>query len=167
MNAAEVAIALRPLALTDEPLLRQWLNTPHVAQWWGDAETELREALSHIGSLQTQAFILQGNGHDIGYAQAYDARDDSYFADRPAGAKGMDLYLGYADLVGKGLGTRIIQGFSEKLLAEGAVEVVADPVPSNSAAFTAYKKAGFMPYRVHRSAAHGHLILMSKTLKTA
>lgn len=163
MNAAEVAIALRPLSLTDEALLRQWLNTPHVAQWWGEPETELRQALGCVGSSGTQAFIIQGNGHDIGYVQAYVAHEDSYFADRAPTARGMDLYLGYTDLVGKGLGTRIITAFSDKLLADGAGEVVADPATTNSGAFVAYKKAGFRPYHVHRSAAHGHLILMSKT----
>ncbi len=163
MIAAEVAIAFRPLAPADEPLLRGWLNAAHVARWWGDPETEVRDAITHVTTGDAGAFIIQGNGHDIGYIHAYDAHEDRYFSDRPAGAKGMDIYLGYADLVGKGLGRRVIAAFADRLLAAGAPEVVTDPDTRNSAAFVAYKHAGFGPYRVYRSAEHGHLILMSKT----
>ena len=163
MIAAEVAISFRPLSLADEPLVRGWLNNAHVARWWGDMETEVRQAMEHVSTGDADAFIIQGNGHDIGYIHAYDAREDSYFFDRWPGVKGMDLYLGYPDLVNKGLGRRVIAAFADRLLAAGAPEVVTDPDPKNTAAFTAYKHAGFSPYRVHRSTEHGHLILMSKT----
>ncbi len=163
MNAAEVAIAFRPLQGTDEALLRAWLNTPHVAQWWPDAEAEVRQAMARLRTGDAQAFIVQGNGHDLGYVQAYDAHEDAYFADRAPGVKGMDLYIGYGDLVGRGLGRRIIRGFADHYLKTGAAEVVADPHPKNRAAIGAYRHAGFSPYRVHRSDAHGRLILMSKT----
>ena len=164
MNVAEVAIGFRPLIAADEPLLRQWLVAPHVTQWWPDAETELNEALGHVASGDADAFVIRGNGHDIGYIQAYDAREDSYFADQAPGTKGMDLYLGYRDLVGHGLGRRVIAAFAEKLMAEGAPAVVADPDPKNIPAVAAYRAAGFRLYRVHRSHEHGHLILMSKAL---
>ncbi|MGZ3298607.1 MAG: GNAT family N-acetyltransferase, partial [Asticcacaulis sp.] len=161
----DVAIAFRPLTLPDEALLRQWLNAPHVTKWWGDPEKEVGEALSTVGSNDADGFIIQGNGHDIGYIQSYDpfAWDGGfYFSDRPKGARGIDLYLGYADLTGKGLGTQIVRTFSDSLLAKGAPEVVTDPDPANTGAFMAYKKAGFGPYRVHRSPRYGHCILMSR-----
>ena len=163
MNAAEVAIAFRPLQLTDEALLRQWLVAPHVSAWWRDAETEVREALGHVTAGDARAFIIQGNGHDLGYIHAYDALEDSYFTDRTPGTVGMDLYLGYADLIGRGLGRRVIADFAGRLLAAGAPVVVADPDPKNIGAVAAYRHAGFSLYRVHRSAEHGHLILMSRT----
>ena len=163
MNIAEVTIGFRPLQFTDEVLLRGWLNAPHVAQWWGDPEKEVREAMGHIATGDADAFILQGNGHDLGYIHAYDAREDEYFADRAPGVKGMDLYIGFADLIGRGLGRRAIRAFADYFLANGSSEVVADPNPKNIAAVSAYRHAGFSLYRVHRSQAHGHLILMSKT----
>ncbi len=164
MIAAEVAIAFRPLQPSDDGLLRQWLAAPHVTAWWPNAEAEVRDALSHVAGGGTQAYIIQGNGHDVGYIHAYDALEDSYFADRAPGTVGMDLYLGYADLVGRGLGRRVIADFATRLLAAGAPAVVADPDPKNLPAVAAYRQAGFSLYRVHRSAEHGHLILMSKTL---
>ena len=163
MIAAEVALAFRPLQPADEAVLRQWLAAPHVAKWWPNGEAEVREALSHVASGTTQAYIIQGNGHDVGYIHAYDAHDDSYFADRAPGTKGMDLYLGYGDLVNHGLGRRVISAFAGHLLSAGAPAVVADPDPKNLPAVAAYRAAGFRLYRVHRSAEHGHLILMSKT----
>jgi len=163
MNAAEVAIEFRPLQAADEPLLRQWLVAPHVTEWWRDPEAELRDALAHVATGDAEAFVIRGNGHDIGYIHAYDAREDSYFADRAPGTKGMDLYLGYKDLVGRGLGRRVIAAFADRLLAAGAPAVVADPETKNSAAVAAYRHAGFRLYRVHCGAAPGNLILMSKT----
>ena len=167
MIAAEVAIGFRPLQPSDEGLLRQWLVAAHVAQWWPDAEREVREALSHVAGGTAQAYIIQGNGHDLGYIHAYDALEDSYFADRTPGTVGMDLYLGYGDLVGRGLGRRVIADFAGRLLAAGAPAVVADPDPKNIPAVAAYRHAGFRLYRVYRSAEHGHLILMSKTAQAS
>ena len=163
MIAAEVAIAFRPLQPSDEGLLRQWLAAPHVTTWWPNAEAEVQDALNHVAGGGTHAYIIQGNGHDLGYIHACDALEDSYFADRAPGTRGIDLYLGYGDLVGRGLGRRVIAAFAGHLLANGAPEVVADPDPKNLPAVAAYRAAGFSLYRVHRSAEHGHLILMSKT----
>ena len=163
MNVAEVAITFRPLQFTDEAQVRNWLNAPHIAQWWTDAEKEVREAMGHVAAGDARAFVIQGNGHDLGYIHAYDALEDSYFADRAPGTAGLHLYLGYADLIGRGLGRRVIADFSGRLLAAGAPAVVADADPKNRAAIGAYRHAGFTLDQVHRSAEHGHLILMSRT----
>ena len=164
MNVAEVAIAFRPLQFTDEALVRGWLNEPHIAQWGKDAEKAVREAMGHVAAGDARAFVIQGNGHDLGYIQAYDALEHSYFADRAPGTAGLDLYLGYADLIGRGMGRRVIADFSGRLLVAGAPAVVANPDPKNRGAIGAYRHAGFSLDQVHRSDAHGHLILMSKTL---
>lgn len=156
-------LAFRRLRNEDEETLRRWLHAPHVREWWGDPDRELSEALSHIALHDATAYIITLNGEESGYIHAYDAAEDDYFADRPAGAKGIDLYLGETECLGRGIGSGVIGAFAGHLLSHGVPEVVTDPDPANGRAVAAYKKAGFKPYHVHRDEQHGHLILMSRT----
>jgi aminoglycoside 6'-N-acetyltransferase len=61
----------------------------------------------------------------------------------PAGTRGIDQFIGEADLVGCGHGSAFIRAFSDRLLAAGTPRVITDPNPANARAIRAYAKAGF------------------------
>jgi RimJ/RimL family protein N-acetyltransferase len=51
----------RPLTRADLPLLHQWLNRPHVAQWWqspSSLEDVLREYADELDSRVSRAYLL-------------------------------------------------------------------------------------------------------------
>ena len=78
----------RPLAGRDMKLLARWLAEPHVAAWWGDAESELKSIADHIDSISVEPFVIEMDGRPIGYIQSYDPHleeGENPFADQPFG----------------------------------------------------------------------------------
>ncbi len=39
---AHAFIAFRPMTTADLPLIKRWLDAPHVAEWWGDPPSTVR-----------------------------------------------------------------------------------------------------------------------------
>lgn len=144
-------VTFRPLQESDLPTLREWLLRPHVAEWWGPAESiaELRE--SYIASVAetraTRAYIAYQGAASIGFIQVYvvmGAGGGWWPQEADPGARGTDQFLAEASQLGKGLGTAMIRAFLERLFADPAVTVVqTDPHPANRRAVRAYGRAGF------------------------
>jgi aminoglycoside 6'-N-acetyltransferase len=158
-------IAFRALTAADFPLLGEWLRAPHVARWWGDGEGEIAHIKEHMREDSTvRPFVIVADGRPIGYLQSYDihAEADHPYRDQPAGSIGIDLSIGEADCIGRGLGPLVIDAFVRRLFAEGAPRVVIDPHPSNAAAIRAYEKAGFTAIGERVSAEYGPALLMAR-----
>src|SRR3954467_6958568 len=49
-----VSYAFRPVVEKDLPAIAGWLAEPHVAQWWGDPETEIAAIRGHIDSISVE-----------------------------------------------------------------------------------------------------------------
>ena len=64
-------ISFRPLGLDDLPILCDWINRPHVAQWWDSPNTlaDIRdEYLPAIdGSSSTKAYIVHLGQEPVGF----------------------------------------------------------------------------------------------------
>ncbi len=90
-------IAFHPLARSDLPMLRRWLNTPHVYEWWGchvgpgalggagkDAATETQVEAKYGPIIDhgsaTHRFIIEHAGAPIGLIQWYHLRDFAGYA---------------------------------------------------------------------------------------
>ena len=63
---AEPVLLFRPLTQADLPLLHEWLNRPHVAEWWSPMPT-LAEVEEEFGPLlghqsPTRPYIVLGDG---------------------------------------------------------------------------------------------------------
>jgi RimJ/RimL family protein N-acetyltransferase len=79
-------------------------------------------------------------------------------------AAGIDLSIGEASLVGKGIGSSAIREFILNVVSAqpGITAVVTDPEERNARSCRAFEKAGFIPVRtvelegekVHRSVMH-------------
>jgi aminoglycoside 6'-N-acetyltransferase len=99
-----------------------------------------------------------------GYIQAYDphAWPGHHFADQPPWTRGVDQYIGEADLLNQGHGPAFIRQFCDELIAKGAPVVVTDPHPNNSRAIRAYEKAGFSRYGGPVETDWGRCLLMAR-----
>lgn len=139
----------------DLPLMRCWLETPHVAEWWGDPDTELDHIRDMIeGRDSTRPFIFTVDGEPAGYIQfwfighhqnATWIAEHPWLAELPADTVGVDLTIGDPDKLGRGIGSEVLRLFAEHLLWQGHQIVIIDPDPANRRAVRAYEKAGFRP----------------------
>ena len=132
-------------------MLREWLMRPHVAEWWGQADSieELRD--SYIAQSNeanaTRAYIAYQGSIAVGFIQSYVVMGSGggwWEQETDPGARGTDQFLAAASELGKGLGTAMIRVFLNRLFADPEVTVVqTDPHPTNLRAIRSYKKAGF------------------------
>lgn len=140
----------RPMTAADLPMVKQWLAEPHVVQWWGNTHEQF-ELVS--GDLEVEAmdqFVVTAAGRPFGYIQCYDPTvwPDNGLGDHPRGTRGIDQFIGEADMVDRGHGSSFIRAFIERLLTAGAPRIITDPDPANARAIRAYEKAGFQRDRL-------------------
>jgi aminoglycoside 6'-N-acetyltransferase len=153
MKADADEITFRPVTDGDLPMLRSWMVQPHWQEWWGDAETELGYVRDMIeGRDTTRPYLFLVGDVPMGYIQYWfidDHRrepwltDEPWIAELPAGSIGVDLSIGDAAGLGKGLGSAALAAFVRPLWDEGFREIIIDPDPANARAVRAYHKAGF------------------------
>jgi aminoglycoside 6'-N-acetyltransferase len=142
---ARQGYAFRPMTAVDLPTVRRWLMAPHVAEWWGDPDAQfdlVREDLAHWAMDQ---YIVELNDRAFAYLQCYvpDAWPNHGFGALPAGARGIDQFIGAVDMIDRGHGSALIGFFVKGLFSAGTPRVVTDPSPANARAIRAYEKAGF------------------------
>jgi aminoglycoside 6'-N-acetyltransferase len=155
--------AFRPVVAADLPMLGAWLDRPHVAEWWDDADDKLAEIREAMADPSTQPFIVELDGRPIGYLQCYDPhREEGHpYRDQPKGTLGIDQFIGEPELVGAGHGSRLIAAFAEGLFRRGVPRIIIDPDPANGRAIRAYEKAGFRPFD-SRTSIYGDALMMAR-----
>ena len=135
----------RPISADDMPLVRRWLAEPHVTEWWHDPET-LEFVGSDLDHPDLAQFIVGLAGRPFAYLQCYQIGDwHKNFGPQPAGTRGLDQFIGEADMIGCGHGSAFVRAFIDRLFARGVPRIVIDPRPDNPRAIRAYEKAGFVP----------------------
>ena len=100
------------------------------------------------GEDRTDHFVIELDGRPIGDIQSYRTLDHpDYIAEIGITdpAFGIDLYIGEADLIGHGLGPRILRAFIRDVAwpRYGIDLCLIGPTRSNTSAIRAYEKAGF------------------------
>jgi GNAT superfamily N-acetyltransferase len=155
------SIAFRPLAADDLQQIFLWLIRPHVARGYAKPPNSFMEAVAKYGPRSmpgnvVRAFIVNVDGRDLGYAQAYDVAAFADYAqrlDHEAGLACMDLFLGEEETLGRSVGPRVIDRFVKEIVfADAAVRsCVAGPGEGNVAAVRAFEKAGFRRWRILRA----------------
>jgi len=136
-------------------MLHDWLNRPHVVEWWGGEEE--RPSLDEVQQdyLPTTMaeegvtpYIAMLNGEPIGYTQSYIAlgSGDGWWEDETdPGVRGIDQTLANSDQLNKGLGTKLVRALVELLFSDDTVtKIQTDPAPENLRAIRCYEKAGFV-----------------------
>lgn len=131
-------------------LLRRWLQQEHIKPIWQetDSEAELEKKFLHeMPSRYVYGFIIEYQNIPIGFIQYYDAArvGGGWWADESAGTFGIDLMIGEAEYLGKGLGADVIQQFVALIQERetGISSFIIDPDPKNTRAIRAFQKAGF------------------------
>jgi len=147
------AYEFRPMTHADLPLMRRWLDMPHVREWWGEPDAELGTIRDMIdGHDTTRPFIFSVDGEPVGYIQCWFVghhqnaqwiADHPWLAELPADAIGVDLSIGDPDKLAQGVGSSVLRAFADSLLRQGHQTIIIDPDPSNTRAVRAYEKAGF------------------------
>ena len=59
---APQAYQFRPMAPADLPLVRRWLEMPHVSQWWGDAREQFMLIKGDFDHPAMDQFIVATDG---------------------------------------------------------------------------------------------------------
>lgn len=133
------------MSTTDLPLVLNWLNQPHVAQWWGDAHEQFELVSGDLDAGAMDQFIVTMKDRPFAYIQCYDptAWPDNGLGSHPRGTRGVDQFIGESDLINRGHGSAFIRSFIERVLTAGAPRVITDPHLQNHRAVRAYEKAGF------------------------
>lgn len=142
-----------PLIEKDIPLLCEWLNRPHLQEWWRQEEVTLetvrKKYLPRVFEADTaRPFLVYLERKPIGYIQFYRAfeGDLDWWPDKPGpGVLGIDQFLANENQLGKGIGTVMIAQFVKMLMKDNKniTEIRVDPRPDNQRAIRCYKKVGF------------------------
>jgi aminoglycoside 6'-N-acetyltransferase len=138
-----------PMTSVDLLLIRRWLETPHVSEWWHDPAEQFELVSGDLDHPDMAQFIVASDRRPFAYLQCYNLSDwNTGFGPQPDGTRGLDQFIGEADMLGRGHGSAFIRAFAEQLLAKGTPRLVIDPDPANARAIRAYARAGFSKDRV-------------------
>ena len=157
-------VSFEPLTRDDFARLRDWLNEPHVAAWWGagtgpdglggagdDAATlaavEAAYGPALDGADPTSNYVIVVDGAPVGLIQWYRLGDYPDYAaaiGEPDGA-GIDLLIGEASMVGRGVGPTVIDRFVHDVVFAGSdvARCVTGPDVENTRSVRAFERAGF------------------------
>ena len=148
-TVAEGSYEFRPMTADDLPLIRRWLETPHVAQWWHDPAEQFELVSGDLAHPEMAQYIVAADRRPFAYLQCYRLSDwNTGFGPQPDGTRGLDQFIGEHDMLGHGHGSAFIRAFTEQLLSSGTPRIVIDPDPANARAIRSYEKAGFSRDRV-------------------
>lgn len=150
-------IEFRPAALSDLPLLAQWLMEPHVRRFYQKAPISLPEVEAEYGPMirgETLDIVnvALAEGIPFGYLQCYRNLDNPDYA-KLIGANGgisMDLYIGEPGYVGRGYGRAMLCAYLRQIAFpyfanETRAYIAHEPV--NLAARRCSEAVGFRPVR--------------------
>lgn len=105
----------------------------------------------------TRPFVFELDGRPVGYIQNWYIADNlcepwlseaPWLRDVPPDSVGVDMSIGDAEDLCKGLGSAALKAFVQQLTAEGHDCIIIDPDTANARAIRAYEKAGFRPLLV-------------------
>jgi aminoglycoside 6'-N-acetyltransferase len=150
-------------------LLRDWLEAPHMREWWGDPEAELGFIRDMVeGRDTTRPFLFAVDGEPVGYIQYWFVghhqngqwiKDHPWLLALPSETIGVDLSIGSADKLSQGIGSAALAAFVAMLRSQGHASIIIDPDPGNERAVRCYAKAGFRPVP-HLQGRTGDVLIM-------
>ena len=160
MTNAE-AYSFRPVTLDDFPMIFQWREEPTVKKWFDELDRE--EVRDDFHDRRVRMQIVSHKDIPFAWIQDYDVHGwpDHHFNYLPAGARGIDLFIGLPEMQGRGHGGTFLAMVRDELFAQGVPAIGIDPHPENHAAKHLYEKLGFAGQKVVDT-EWGPVILMSQ-----
>jgi aminoglycoside 6'-N-acetyltransferase len=150
-------ITWRRLDEQDFPLLRRWLEQPHVARWWNH-ETSIEAVTRDFGAAArgeepSEDLLAFLDGRALGLVQRSRLDDyPEYLAELaaifnvPDGAMTIDYLIGDPHQIGQGLGTKMIRSIVQQTWNDhpAATSVLVAVSAANRASWRALEKAGLL-----------------------
>ena len=147
-------LQLREATIDDLALLRRWDEAPQVVDADPHDDWAWETELLRRPDWRTQ-LIAEVDGRPIGFMEIADPvrADDAYWADwlaahpdHPARvSRAIDIWIGEADALGQGHGTRMLEAALVRVFAvPGVAGVLLDPLASNMRARALYARLGFV-----------------------
>lgn len=147
-----MTVRLRPAEASDVALLEAWDRAPHViAATTDDPAAEEGFGADWAGEIALQSdvfryFIAEAGGRPIGAMLVIDpAREPTqYWGAIEECLRALDIWIGEADALGKGYGTKMMRLAIEACFSDPTVAaIVIDPLASNTRAHAFYRRLGF------------------------
>lgn len=140
-----MTVTLRPATPADAPTLRRWHEAPHLRATLGDDDWGWEVELTRSPAWRAQ-LIAEVDGAAVGFVQIIDpAQEDShYWGDCAVDLRAIDIWIGEAAYLGRGIGTEMMRQAIARCFAPPAVTaILIDPLASNAAALRFYQRLGF------------------------
>lgn len=149
--------------------IRRWLEEPHITDWWTPSEDSIlaMQSIKSDPKASKACFIVSYKGGDFAYIQYYDPADDIFWEanPQPDGTVGIDQFIGDANMLGYGHGSKFIKAFLEHLKkAEGVSRIIVDPAPDNTPAIRCFSQVGFRQERTIDTPEGPALLMSQKVL---
>jgi aminoglycoside 6'-N-acetyltransferase len=144
-------------------MLAAWVQAPHVARWWGEPATQLEAALRRpVGGGDA---LIVADGTPVGYIRweraAREELDAAGLSELPAGTVGIDIAIGEAHCLGRGIGSRALAKVVERITAGREVPaIIMATSVDNAGAIRAFEKAGFQRRRTFEDGEYGVMWLL-------
>jgi aminoglycoside 6'-N-acetyltransferase len=149
----EVDVDFRPMTHDDLPTYVDWQHAPHARRWFHAGRMDLAEAKRRYGpridgDVPTRMWVARVDGCDVGMVQDYRVGDQADYAEktRDPEAAAFDYLIGDPDLVGRGIGTRMVGQFLVERLRPAYPEAprfLASPDHRNRASLRLLENLGF------------------------
>ena len=143
-------IEFQPLREDDLPLVRDWLERPHVREWWRDSiDQSIAEYKQAMGGLDpSEHYLIVHDARAIGMIETYLVSDHpewEVIVEVGEGVAGVDLLIGEEDVTGHGLGPRVLEAFVNDVVFAnpGTHACVAAVDEGNRRSWRAFEQAGF------------------------
>ncbi|RDV39402.1 N-acetyltransferase [Bradymonadaceae bacterium TMQ3] len=138
-------VSVRDATLNDLALLRAWDEEAHVIAADPNDDWQWEEELQRQPDWR-EMWIAEVDGRPVGFLQIIDpAREDShYWGDCEPDLRAIDIWIGPADALGKGYGTRMMRLAIDHCFATPEVRaILIDPLARNARARRFYERLGF------------------------
>ncbi len=146
-------VSLRPATVADAPTLAAWDREPHVIACSSD-DPEEEVAFGGIAWAEEIAdsaydsyyLIAEVAGVPVGVMQVCDPHMERthYWGEIERGLRAIDIWIGPAEWLGRGVGTQMMTQIIDRCFAEPDVTgIVIDPLNSNTGAHRFYRRLGF------------------------
>jgi aminoglycoside 6'-N-acetyltransferase len=159
-------ISMRPLRAADIAVLYEWLNMPHVVEWWRPAPTLAAVGAKYTpriaGAEPIHCLVASVSGKPVGMIQWYRVSDVNYGypgVRLSPEAIAMDVFIGDPEYLGRGVGAAIVELLTDELRSQRAPYFVIDPDAANVRAIRAYARAGFRPLAMVAKGAATHVLM--------
>ncbi len=141
--------SFRKLTEADLPLMRRWLETPHVKVWWPDVKKQLTLMQQDMNSSEIDMWVVCLINHPFAYMHDHDAQAFGMpqYADLPPGARIMATFVGDNNFMGQGHSAGYINARVCDMRMKYPM-IAVGPNTTDTRTISIYAQAGFRKRRL-------------------